>query len=309
MALPPEAAGQAAESHSLAGGGAGHKRREKVDHVVIRFAGDSGDGMQLAGMQFTTESALAGNDIATLPGFPRRNTCPAGTLAGVSGFQVNFSSSEIFTAGDEPNVLVAMNPAALKANLDDVPPNGVIIADVAAFSDSNLKRAGFTSNPLDRPFARQVPGLPGRRHQDDDAGAARLGPQQPCRDALPQPVRARPGVVALSAADREHRELAGRTLPQDARRTGRQREGAQGGLQLRRNHRGVREFLRRGSGPHRLGLLPQHHRQQRDRAGLRGGGVSRQAPAVPGLLSDYARERRASRSRRLQELPGLHLPG
>src|SRR6266550_4411341 len=110
MALPPEAAGQAADSHSLAGGGAGHKRREKVDHVVIRFAGDSGDGMQLAGMQFTTESAMASN--------------------------------EIFTAGDEPNVLVAMNPAALKANLDDVPPNGVIIADVAAFSDSNLKRAG-----------------------------------------------------------------------------------------------------------------------------------------------------------------------
>ena len=148
MALPPEAAGQAAESHSLAGGGAAHKRREKVDHVVIRFAGDSGDGMQLAGMQFTTESALAGNDIATLPDFPAEIRAPAGTLAGVSGFQVNFSSNEIFTAGDEPNVLVAMNPAALKANLDDVPPNGVIIADVAAFSDSNLKRAGFTSNPL-----------------------------------------------------------------------------------------------------------------------------------------------------------------
>jgi len=126
MALPPEAAGQAAESHSLAGGGAGHKRREKVDHVVIRFAGDSGDGMQLAGMQFTTESALAGNDIATLPDFPAEIRAPAGTLAGVSGFQVNFSSNEIFTAGDEPNVLVAMNPAALKANLDDVPPNGVI---------------------------------------------------------------------------------------------------------------------------------------------------------------------------------------
>ncbi|MGH7914623.1 MAG: 2-oxoacid:acceptor oxidoreductase family protein, partial [Candidatus Binataceae bacterium] len=148
MALPPEAAGQTAESHSLAGGGAGPKRREKIDHVVIRFAGDSGDGMQLAGMQFTTESALAGNDIATLPDFPAEIRAPAGTLAGVSGFQVNFSSSEIFTAGDEPNVLVAMNPAALKANLDDVPPNAVIIADVAAFSESNLKRAGFTSNPL-----------------------------------------------------------------------------------------------------------------------------------------------------------------
>lgn len=149
MALPPEAAGQAAGSHGLAGAGeASSKRREKVDRVVIRFVGDSGDGMQLAGMQFTTESALAGNDIATLPDFPAEIRAPAGTLAGVSGFQVNFSSSEVFTAGDEPNVLVAMNPAALKANLDDVPPNGVIIINKEAFTDANLKRANFTSNPL-----------------------------------------------------------------------------------------------------------------------------------------------------------------
>src|ERR1700731_1186187 len=150
MAVPPEAAEQAAESHGSAGNGNGTAPKPHLsrDRVVIRFAGDSGDGMQLTGMQFTTETALACNDIASLPDFPAEIRAPAGTLAGVSGFQVNFSSSEIFTAGDEPNVLVAMNPAALKANLDDVPPNGVIIADVAAFSDSNLKRAGFTSNPL-----------------------------------------------------------------------------------------------------------------------------------------------------------------
>src|ERR1700736_5241844 len=148
MALPPEAAGHAAESSGLGGGSAAHKPGVRRDSVVIRFAGDSGDGMQLAGMQFTAESAIAGNDIATLPDFPAEIRAPAGTLAGVSGFQLNFSSNEIFTAGDEPNVLVAMNPAALKAHLDDVPPNGVIIADVAAFSESNLKRAGFTSNPL-----------------------------------------------------------------------------------------------------------------------------------------------------------------
>src|SRR5271163_5006370 len=146
MALPPEAAGGAAST--ALGGSAIRKRGERRDSVVVRFAGDSGDGMQLAGMQFTAESALAGNDIATLPDFPAEIRAPAGTIAGVSGFQVNFSSSEIFTAGDEPNVLVVMNPAALKANLDDVPPNGVIIADVAAFSEANLKRAGFTSNPL-----------------------------------------------------------------------------------------------------------------------------------------------------------------
>ncbi|HXZ88716.1 MAG TPA: 2-oxoacid:acceptor oxidoreductase subunit alpha [Candidatus Binataceae bacterium] len=147
MALPPEAAGHAAESSGLRGGSA-HKAGQRRDSVVIRFAGDSGDGMQLAGMQFTAESALAGNDIATLPDFPAEIRAPAGTIAGVSGFQVNFSSREVFTAGDEPTVLVAMNPAALKANLDDVPPNGVIIVDKEAFSEANVKRAGYTANPL-----------------------------------------------------------------------------------------------------------------------------------------------------------------
>ena len=104
--------------------------------------------MQLVGTQFTSESALAGNDIATVPDFPAEIRAPAGTLAGVSSFQLNFSSSEIFTAGDEPNVLVAMNPAALKANLEDLPPNAVLIIDKEAFTEANLKRAGYDSNPL-----------------------------------------------------------------------------------------------------------------------------------------------------------------
>jgi 2-oxoglutarate ferredoxin oxidoreductase subunit alpha len=146
MSVPPEAAGQAAESHDSAGHAL--KPHLKRDHVVIRFAGDSGDGMQLTGMQFTAESAIAGNDIATLPDFPAEIRAPQGTLAGVSGFQLNFSSSEIFTAGDEPNVLVAMNPAALQANIEDVPPNAVIIVDREAFTDSNVKRAGYKANPL-----------------------------------------------------------------------------------------------------------------------------------------------------------------
>lgn len=148
MAVPPEAAPQAAAFQGTDGAGASHKPLASRDQVVIRFAGDSGDGMQLVGMQFTSESALAGNDIATTPDFPAEIRAPAGTLAGVSSFQLNFSSSEIFTAGDEPNVLVAMNPAALKANLDDIPPNAVIIVDKEAFTESNLKRAGYTSNPL-----------------------------------------------------------------------------------------------------------------------------------------------------------------
>ena len=146
MAVPPEAAEQAAESHESAA--SAPKPHLKRDQVVIRFAGDSGDGMQLTGMQFTSESALAGNDIATLPDYPAEIRAPQGTLAGVSGFQLNFSSNEVFTPGDEPNVLVAMNPAALRTNIEDLQPNAVIIVDREAFNESNIKRAGYTSNPL-----------------------------------------------------------------------------------------------------------------------------------------------------------------
>src|SRR5215471_6643191 len=120
-----------------------------VETVVIRFVGDSGDGMQVTGTQFTNVSALAGNDISTLPDFPAEIRAPAGTLAGVSGFQLNFSSHEVFTPGDSPDVLVAMNPAALKANLDDLPLNGMLIVDREAFNEQNLKKAGYATSPLE----------------------------------------------------------------------------------------------------------------------------------------------------------------
>src|SRR5579875_162029 len=145
MAVPPETAQQLGQGSGSAGQ---RKPVETRPQFVIRFAGDSGDGMQLAGMQFTAESALAGNDIATLPDFPAEIRAPAGTLAGVSGYQLNFSSQPVFTPGDEPSVLVAMNPAALKVNIDDLPPNGVLIVDKEGFTDANLKKAGYTSNPL-----------------------------------------------------------------------------------------------------------------------------------------------------------------
>ncbi len=125
------------------------KPREQRDSVVIRFAGDSGDGMQLTGMQFTTESALAGNDIGTLPDFPAEIRAPAGTLAGVSGFQVNFSSLEVYTPGDNPDVLVAMNPAALKVNIGDLNPGGILLVDRDGFDSGNLKKAGYAGNPLE----------------------------------------------------------------------------------------------------------------------------------------------------------------
>ena len=122
---------------------------EKLDDVVIRFAGDSGDGMQLTGSQFTNTSALLGNDLATFPDFPAEIRAPQGTLAGVSAFQVRIADYDIHTPGDAPDVLVAMNPAALKVNLRDLKPNGALIINLDEFDERNLKKAGFDGNPLE----------------------------------------------------------------------------------------------------------------------------------------------------------------
>src|SRR5438132_8653365 len=122
---------------------------EELESVTIRFAGDSGDGMQLAGTQFTNASAILGNDISTLPDFPAEIRAPVGTLAGVSGFQVHFSSHDIHTPGDELNALVAMNPAALKTNIKDLQTGGILILNSDAFANNDLHKAGYTSNPLE----------------------------------------------------------------------------------------------------------------------------------------------------------------
>lgn len=122
---------------------------EDIESVIIRFAGDSGDGMQLTGTQFSNTAAVFGNDISTMPDFPAEIRAPAGTLAGVSGFQVNFSSADILTPGDAPQVLVAMNPAALKANLSDLQSGGKIIVNTDNFTSGNLKKANYDSNPLE----------------------------------------------------------------------------------------------------------------------------------------------------------------
>lgn len=121
----------------------------EVDRVTVRFAGDSGDGMQLTGTQFTTTSAIVGNDVATFPDYPAEIRAPAGTLPGVSGFQIQFGSIDIRTPGDSPDVLVAMNPAALKVNLDDLHEGATIVANADAFSANNLKKAGYEGNPLE----------------------------------------------------------------------------------------------------------------------------------------------------------------
>jgi 2-oxoglutarate/2-oxoacid ferredoxin oxidoreductase subunit alpha len=122
---------------------------QELDSVTIRFCGDSGDGMQLAGTQFTNASAILGNDVSTLPDFPAEIRAPAGTLAGVSGFQVHFSSQEIYTPGDKLDCLVAMNPAALKTNLRDLQTGGILVVNTDAFNAQDLQKAGYKANPLE----------------------------------------------------------------------------------------------------------------------------------------------------------------
>jgi len=124
-------------------------KREVIEKAVVRFAGDSGDGMQISGSQFTSTVALYGNDLATFPDFPAEIRAPAGTLPGVSGYQIQFSSSDIYTPGDSVDVLVAMNPAALKVNIRDLKANGILIVNSDSFTDADLKKAQQTTNPLE----------------------------------------------------------------------------------------------------------------------------------------------------------------
>ncbi len=124
-------------------------KREVLDQAVIRFAGDSGDGMQITGNQFTNTAALYGNDIATFPDYPAEIRAPAGTIPGVSGFQLHFSSNEVYTPGDAIDVLIAMNPAALKVNVADLKANGILIVNSDSFKENDLRKAQMTSNPLE----------------------------------------------------------------------------------------------------------------------------------------------------------------
>jgi 2-oxoglutarate/2-oxoacid ferredoxin oxidoreductase subunit alpha len=131
------------------GSGANTGVRQKLEKVVIRFAGDSGDGMQLTGDRFTSEAALFGNDLATQPNYPAEIRAPQGTLPGVSSFQIQIADYDILTAGDRPDVLVAMNPAALKANIGDLPRGGLVIANTDEFTKRNLAKVGYDANPLE----------------------------------------------------------------------------------------------------------------------------------------------------------------
>ena len=154
---------------------------EKLDDVVIRFAGDSGDGMQLTGSQFTNTSALLGNDLATFPDFPAEIRAPQGTLAGVSAFQVRIADYDIHTPGDAPDVLVAMNPAALKVNLKDLKPNGALIVNLDEFDERNLKKAGFDAQPARRRQPRRSTACSRSSSRRSRAGRSRTAGSTPSR--------------------------------------------------------------------------------------------------------------------------------
>src|SRR5258706_7098634 len=124
-------------------------KREVIEKAVLRFCGDSGDGMQIEGSQFTNAVALYGNDLATFPDFPAEIRAPAGTLPGVSGYQLHFSSNDVYTPGDAVDVLIAMNPAALKVNVADLKANGILIVNSDSFKETDLRKAQMTSNPLE----------------------------------------------------------------------------------------------------------------------------------------------------------------
>ena len=269
---------------------------QDLERVTIRFAGDSGDGMQVTGTQFTRTAAVFGNDISTLPDFPAEIRAPAGSLPGVSGFQISFSSSDIHTPGDEPDVLVAMNPAALKANIGDLPAGGALIVNSDAFTGPNLTKVGYAANPLgdgsltsytvfEIPIstlnARALEGLEMTNKQVDlTKNFFALGimfwlyerSMDPTLRWIEDKFGKRPVIAEANARALKAGYAFGETT------------------EIFHTH------YRVAAGPPRPGHLSQHHRQRGDRPRLRRGGAARRARPVLRLVSDHARPATSSTS-------------
>ncbi len=193
---------------------------KKQERVIVRFAGDSGDGMQLVGGRFTAATAQVGNDLSTLPDFPAEIRAPAGTPHGVSAFQIHFASRDILTPGDHPNTLVAMNPAALKANLAALEPGGTLIVNEDAFTANNLRKAGYEAEPARGRDARGLPGLPRADDLDDDPRHRGDRGAEAGRGAADQEhLRPRPRLLDVRAPDRGDALLAGDQIRRSARRS------------------------------------------------------------------------------------------
>ena len=284
-------------------------KRQVIDRAVIRFCGDSGDGMQISGSQFTNTAALYGNDLATFPDYPAEIRAPAGTLPGVSGFQVQFSSSDVYTPGDAVDVLVAMNPAALKMNIKDLKKNGILIVNSDSFADNDLRKAHQATNPL----------------EDHSLDAYRVFPVQ--LERLTQAALEELGLDAKSMnrcknffalgmcywlynrpMDHTYRWLDDKfkNKPLLAEANKRAMKAGYSYCEATEAFQVSYEIPPAKLAP---GALSKSERQSGAGHGLRGGGAAGRASAVFGLLSDYARFRHPARTLRLQEFRRAHLPG
>ena len=267
---------------------ASRKPVQPIDRVVIRFAGDSGDGMQLTGDRFTAETASLGNDLATLPNFPAEIRAPQGTLPGVSSFQLHFADHEVLTPGDAPDVLVAMNPAALKANLRDLPRGAVIILDSDEFTKRNLTKVGYAGDPRDdgsldsyRVHALPLTSMTVKALQDLDLTRkeAERAKNMFALGMLSW-LYSRPTEPTEAVPDRQ--------VPQPAAAARGQPSRVRGRLVVRRDHRGLRRPVRgrARAGPRRH--LPERHRQHRARLRTGRRRAPRRAAAGPRFLPDHS---------------------
>ena len=285
------------------------KQVQQLDRVIIRFAGDSGDGMQLTGDRFTQETAAFGNDLSTLPNFPAEIRAPQGTLPGVSSFQVHFADHDILTPGDAPDVLVAMNPAALKANLADMKPGTAIIVNSDEFSARNLTKVGYVDSPLENDtladYALTALDLTGmtvaalkefglsRKDADRAKNMFALG--------LLSWMYGRPTESTISFLERR---FAKAPDIRDANIT-----AFRAGWNFGETTEAFAVQYEVKPAPMPAGHLPQHHRQPG--AGLRPDRGRRPVgpAAVPGQLSDHAGLRHPARAEQAQALRRHHLPG
>jgi len=262
----------------------------ELDGATILFCGDSGDGMQLTGSQFTTTSALFGNDVSTFPDFPSEIRAPAGSLAGVSAFQINFSSKSIYTPGDTPDALVAMNPAALKIYLPKLKPKGILILNRDAFSNTNLSKAGYETNPLEDPELAnryQLHALPMTTLLVNALEDVALNnrEKQRCKNFF-----------ALPPLDRKQ-------VLQGARCRRGEPASARDRVPIRRNRRVFCGELPRRQSFHRAGHVSHHQRKRGQRPGFCHRGAPGRKTSRLQLLPDHSRHRCAARAGQA-EAPG-----
>ena len=280
-----------------------------LDHLVVRFAGDSGDGMQLTGDRFTSVSASFGNDLSTMPDFPAEIRAPAGTVNGVSSFQVNIADHDITTPGDEPNVLVAMNPAALMADLHRLEPGGTVIVNEDAFDERNLAKVGYTANPLDDGSLANYRVLRVPMTSLTKEVCIPLGVKP--RDAERSKNFFALGLVSwmFTRPTDETLEWIADTVRQERTGAGRQPGVVPRRIQLRRDHRGRRPPLRGPSGPAPRRRVHEHHRQHRAGLGHRRRRTTRRTAGHARLVPDHAGERHPPRAVEAQALRHPHGAG